>query len=168
MKNHSSSHDPLSHLLCYHSQKPHLTIRKRTKPTILFTRNGVCALSPSKIFGLLKYSWWWGPSQRLCAPFIGDNDVHVCVDMRRPNDAIVRERHVIHTINDILYELNGSTVFSKLDLKWGFHQVELDETSRYITNSSCHRGIFRYKRLNLVGWKESYSSGASSAASAER
>ncbi len=62
-----------------------------------------------------------------------DGDVRVCIDMRKANEAIVRERHPIPTIEEILYDLNGATVFSKLDLKWGFHQIELEEQSRDIT-----------------------------------
>lgn len=76
-----------------------------------------------------------------------DGDIRVCVDMRRANEAIERERHPIPTIEEILYDLNGSTVFSKLDLKWGFHQVELEEESREITTFVTHRGLYRYKRL---------------------
>ena len=76
-----------------------------------------------------------------------DGDIRVCVDMRRANEAIVRERHPIPTVEEILYDLNGSTVFSKLDLKWGFHQVELEEESREITTFVTHRGLYRYKRL---------------------
>ena len=76
-----------------------------------------------------------------------DGDIRICVDMRRANSAIERERHPIPTIEEVLYDLNGSTVFSKLDLKWGFHQVELDEKSREITTFVTHRGLYRYKRL---------------------
>ena len=76
-----------------------------------------------------------------------DGDIRVCVDMRRANEAIIRERHPIPTIEEVLYDLNGSTVFSKLDLKWGFHQVELEEESREITTFVTHRGLYRYKRL---------------------
>ena len=51
------------------------------------------------------------------------------------------------TVDDVLYQLNGSTVFSKLDLRWGFHQIELEEQSRKITTFITHKGLFRYKRL---------------------
>ena len=57
----------------------------------------------------------------------------VCVDTRRANEAIIRERHPIPTI-----DLNGSTVFSKLDLKSEFHQVELEEESREVTTFVSH------------------------------
>ena len=69
------------------------------------------------------------------------------MDMRRANEAIERERHPIPTIEEVLHDLNGSTVFSKLDLKWGFHQVELETESRRITTFITHRGLFQYKRL---------------------
>jgi len=67
--------------------------------------------------------------------------------MRRANEAVVRERHPIPTVEEILHELNGSTVFSKLDLRMGFHQIELDEKSREITTFTTERGLYRYKRL---------------------
>nr|XP_058962028.1 uncharacterized protein K02A2.6-like [Pocillopora verrucosa] len=76
-----------------------------------------------------------------------DGDIRICVDMRRANGAIERERHPIPTIEEFLHDLNGSTVFSKLDLRWGFHQIELDEESRQITTFVTHRGLYRYKRL---------------------
>jgi len=76
-----------------------------------------------------------------------DGDVRVCVDLRPANEAIVRERHSMPTVEDLLHDFNGSIVFSKLDLKWSFHQVILDEASRDITTCVTHRGLFRYKRL---------------------
>ena len=50
--------------------------------------------------------------------------VRVCVDMRQPNKAIIRERHIAPTIDDIQINFNGSTVFSKLDLRQAYHQLE--------------------------------------------
>ena len=47
----------------------------------------------------------------------------------------------------MLVDLNESTVFSKLDMQMGFHQLELDEQSRDITTFITHKGLFRYKRL---------------------
>ena len=69
--------------------------------------------------------------------------------MRRANTAILRERHVLPTVDDIITDLNGSTVFSKLDLASGYHQLELHPDSRYITTFATHLGLRRYKRLNF-------------------
>ena len=41
-----------------------------------------------------------------------DGDVRICVDMRRANQAIIRERQPIPTIEEVLQDLNGSTIFS--------------------------------------------------------
>lgn len=75
--------------------------------------------------------------------------IRLCVDMRQANVAIKRERHITPTIDDIIATLNGATVFSKLDLNDGYHQLELDEESRVITTFSTHVGLKRYKRLNF-------------------
>ena len=74
-------------------------------------------------------------------------DIKLCEDMRKASEAIVRERHPIPTVDDILYQLNGSKVCSKLDLKWGIQQIELEQQSRVITTFITHRGLCRYKRL---------------------
>ena len=76
-------------------------------------------------------------------------DIRLYVDMRRANEAILRERHPIPTVDDVLHNLNGSTTFSKLDLKWSFHQIELDEQSRDITTFVTHKGLYRYRRLSF-------------------
>ena len=62
-----------------------------------------------------------------------NGDIRLCVDMRQANKAIIRERHPIPTVDEILYNMNGSEVFSKLDMKYGYHQIELEEDSREIT-----------------------------------
>ena len=49
----------------------------------------------------------------------------------------------------MIEELNGSTVFSKLDLRCGFNQIELHEDWRDITTFITHEGLFRYKRLSF-------------------
>ena len=75
--------------------------------------------------------------------------LRLCVDMRAPNKAILRTRHIIPTIEDLVVDLNGAKYFSKLDMNQGYHQLELAPESRYITTFSTHRGLYRYKRLNF-------------------
>ena len=67
--------------------------------------------------------------------------------MRRANETIIRERHPIPTVEELLHDLNGSTVFSKVDLKCGVQQILLSEDSRHIATFVTHRGLCRYKRL---------------------
>ena len=58
--------------------------------------------------------------------------------MRRANEAIVWERHPTPTAEELLHELNGSTVFSKI------HQILLSEE---VTTFVMHRGLYQYKQL---------------------
>lgn len=94
-------------------------------------------------------------------------DIRLCVDMRRANTAIQRERHVTPTIDDMILDLNGAKVFSKLDLNAGYHQLELHPESRNITTFSTHvdcvdtsdsalefRPLLKYFRIHSVlRWK---------------
>ena len=74
-------------------------------------------------------------------------DIRLCIDMCRANEAILRERHPIPTVEEITQSMNGSKVFSKIDLKWGYHQLELTPDLREITTFVAHCGLYKYKRL---------------------
>lgn len=69
------------------------------------------------------------------------------MDMRLANRAIKREAYMMPTFEDFLPRLTEACYFSRLDIKEAFHQLELDEDSRYITTFITHKGIYRYKRL---------------------
>merc|ERR1711963_1199694 len=51
------------------------------------------------------------------------------------------------TLDDLITDLNGATMFSKLDMTQAYHQLELDESSRHMTTFTTHVGLRRYKRL---------------------
>ena len=76
-----------------------------------------------------------------------NDEIRLCVDMRRANEAIISERYQIPTVDEVLHNINQSRVFSKLDLKWGYHQLELHPDSRSITTFTTHCRLYRYKRL---------------------
>ena len=79
-------------------------------------------------------------------------EIRLCVDMRQANQAIMRRRYPIPTVDEVLHTMNGSKVFSKLDLKWGYHQLELSPQSREFTTFATPDGLFRYKRFLLVSF----------------
>ncbi|XP_063411616.1 uncharacterized protein K02A2.6-like [Mytilus trossulus] len=91
-----------------------------------------------------------GPSQ-WTSPIVvvpkKNGDIRICVDMRRANLAVMRERYPIPTVDEVIQDLNQSKVFSKLDIKLAYHQIELTPEFRQITCFMTHKGIFRYKRL---------------------
>ena len=73
--------------------------------------------------------------------------IRICVNMRLPNKANERVRHITPAIDDIITKLNGAQLFSKINLNNGYHQVVLHEESRYITTFTTHVGLRIYKRL---------------------
>ena len=77
------------------------------------------------------------------------NEVRICVYMHLANKAIIREHHPTPPVDGVIYCLNGATVFSKLDLNKGYHQLEFGKESCPITTFTTHRGLFRYKRLSF-------------------
>ena len=66
----------------------------------------------------------------------------LCVDMRQANQAIMRRRYPIPTVDEVLHTMNGSKVLSKLDLKWEYQQLELSPESREITTFATPDGLF--------------------------
>lgn len=86
-----------------------------------------------------------------CSPVVvtpkKGGEIRLCIDMRRANTAVIRERFPLPTIEEVLFELNGSIKFSQIDIRDAFHQIELDENSRAINTFATHKGLYRYKRL---------------------
>ena len=75
------------------------------------------------------------------------SEIRLCVDMRMVNQAVKREHHNIPTVEELMEEMAGATIFSKLDLRSGYHQIELEKESRHITTFRTHKGLYQYKRL---------------------
>ena len=76
------------------------------------------------------------------------DEIRYCANMRPPNKAIKRPITELPSVGDIAVKLNGSTVFSKLDMNEGYHQIELEEESRHVTTFYGGNGKKRYTRLN--------------------
>lgn len=73
--------------------------------------------------------------------------VRICIDPRDLNKAIKREHYPMKTIEEVISNMPEARVFSVLDAKSGFLQINLDYESSKLTTFNTPIGRFRWLRL---------------------
>ena len=73
--------------------------------------------------------------------------VRVCVDLKPLNRCVLREHHPLPKVDEVLAQLTGATMFSKLDANSGFWQVPLSQNSRELTTFITPFGRYCYNKL---------------------
>ena len=73
--------------------------------------------------------------------------VRICVDLTKLNESVLRERHPLPAVDQVLAQLSGATIFSKLDAISGFWQVPLSPDSALLTTFITPFGRFCFHRL---------------------
>ena len=76
-----------------------------------------------------------------------NGSLRLCLDPRLLNQVIKREHYKIPTIQEIASDLKGKKVFSTLDLKDGYWQVELDTESSLLCTFNTPFGRYRFTRM---------------------
>ncbi|GBG71424.1 hypothetical protein CBR_g8844 [Chara braunii] len=73
-----------------------------------------------------------------------NKDLRLCIDYRKLNAQAIRNADPLPRIDDLLEQLGGAQFFSKLDLKSGYHQLEIRKEDRYKTAFKTRYGHFEW------------------------
>jgi hypothetical protein len=73
----------------------------------------------------------------------------LCTDYRRLNDVTIKNKYPLPKIEDLFDQLNGSQVFSKIDLRTGYHQLKIRATDIPKTAFTTRYGLYEYTVMSF-------------------
>src|SRR3954464_12775356 len=78
-----------------------------------------------------------------------DGTERICVDYRPLNLATIKNKYPLPRINDLCDQLAGSSVFSKMDLRLGYHQIKIRNEDIPKTAITTRYGLYEYTVMSF-------------------
>ena len=75
-----------------------------------------------------------------------NDKLRICIDPSDLNKVIKREHHPMKTVEEVIADIPEAQIFSVLDAKSGFMQIELDDESSLLTTFNTPIGRYRWLR----------------------
>ena len=73
-----------------------------------------------------------------------DGSMRMCIDYRELNKVAIKNRYPFPGIDDLLDQLQGAHVFSKINLRLGYHQVRVKEEDIPKIAFRTHYGHYKF------------------------
>jgi hypothetical protein len=73
----------------------------------------------------------------------------MCVDYRSLNDVIMKNKYQLPRIEDLFDQMRGARVFSKIDLRSGYHQMKIRPLDISKTKFSTRYGLYEFTVMSF-------------------
>jgi hypothetical protein len=73
----------------------------------------------------------------------------MCVDYRTLNDVTVKNKYLLPRIEDLFDQMRGAKVFSKIDLRLGYHQMKIRSSDIPKTDFSTRYGLYEFTVMSF-------------------
>ena len=73
-----------------------------------------------------------------------DGLLRMVVDYRALNEVTIKNKYPLPMINDLFDQLQGAKVFSKINLRLGYHQLKIREQDMPKTAFTTRYGLYEY------------------------